>query len=106
MKLVNLTHKVLRIAGVVYPPHGYDVFATLGQDAELVQGFSCYTRTCTHIDNLPEPKDGVIYMASAIVAEWAFKLYGRTDFIVPKGNKIKLGVLPVLDVEHFRRDFV
>lgn len=87
MKLVNLTpHDVIiRLPGGdrVIPASGTVARVTTSHvPAGTIDGVPVYTQTYGQIEGLPEPRDGVIYIVSAIVLEAAKKL-GRTDVVAP-----------------------
>ena len=87
MKLVNLTpHDVIiRLPGGdrVIPASGTVArVATSHELVDEIDGIPVSAQTYGQIEGLPEPRDGVFYVVSAVVLAAAKEL-GRTDVVAP-----------------------
>lgn len=80
LKLINLTgHQILLNDGTVYPPSGTVVRVTIDRETILGQTFPCVEIRYNGVDQIPPPKDGVMY----IVSTMTFDASDRTDLVCP-----------------------
>jgi hypothetical protein len=85
--LVNLTPHAVTVAGLTIPPSGTvarcrevsESRGTIEVDGTLVP---LVAKWFGEVENLPEPKDDTIYIASALTAQAAWAA-GRRDVVCP-----------------------
>lgn len=100
MKLINLTaHPVTDVTtGKTFPPSGIVARITTATEAvDNVCGVPIYYSTCNGVEGIPEPKEGVMYIVSALVLEHI----NRPDCVRP-GNSQKTPDGKVLGAKGFR----
>lgn len=92
MKFINLTiHDVVVLnekgEKVVIPPSGIEArIKTKETYSETVDGIKIYDQELFEIEGLPEPQEGVYYIAS-MPLRLAARVLGRTDVLSPDTGK-------------------
>ena len=81
MKFVNLTKHVINLDGDAIPPSGRKAKVVFSEvDVGKIGHMPAITRNPLHVENLPEPEEGVTYIVPSMVLD---HVYNRRDVIAP-----------------------
>lgn len=69
VKFINLTPHEIVLCGMKLPSEGLARCATLEQQIKVIDGVRVNHRTFGEVSGLPEPKEGIVYIVSALVAQ-------------------------------------